>query len=205
MIHLRITGGGWQRLNPRLPKKPFYTRGQFQLLKFPFKKERKKKKHRLLLHICLPSEAFHSSSSTMVFIMTSAVLTRAFVEISKRKPNVFWWPVKAERVNIASPAWSTQHRGSERSPMTDPRTARTHTHTRTRSHSPRSVTQRRGSHRTSWNLPRVEDKHRARFQLFNIPLRHRLKENPWHVPWNSPAPCFQWHSQQVCLFILFLF
>lgn len=41
-----------------------------------------------------------------------------------------------------------------------------------------------------------EEKHCARFLPFNIPLKGNLAWNPWHVWWNSTAPCVQWNSPQ---------
>lgn len=41
-----------------------------------------------------------------------------------------------------------------------------------------------------------QGKHSARFLPFNIPLKGNLAWNPWHVWWNSIAPCVQWNSPQ---------
>ncbi len=43
----------------------------------------------------------------------------------------------------------------------------------------------------------LEEKHWARFLPFNIPLKGNLAWNPWHVWWNSTAPCVQWNSPQL--------
>lgn len=50
-----------------------------------------------------------------------------------------------------------------------------------------------GTKMSAWQRVQL-GKHGARFLPLNVPLKGNLAWNPWHVWWNSAAPCVQWKS-----------